>query len=64
MQVAISKQHVGYRPDACFYTVYLNGEKLDRCVAANEEKGTVILVRDDSSMTRYLAHGDVRIECP
>lgn len=64
MQIAISNQHMGFRPDACLYTVYLNDRKLDRCLLANDEKGIAICAKDDENATRYLVKGSIRIECP
>lgn len=49
MRVSVEKSDPGYRPDARLFTAYLNGEKLEHCITADDETGEAVIHYKDES---------------
>ncbi|OAI29767.1 hypothetical protein A1351_23305 [Methylosinus sp. R-45379] len=49
MRISVDKSDPGYRPDARLFTAYLNGEKLEHCLTADDEAGEAVINYKDES---------------
>lgn len=48
MRISVNKEDEGYRKDAHAYLPFLNGEKVEDCMTADEERGYVLVyIRDE-----------------
>jgi hypothetical protein len=64
MRVSVKKNDSGYRPDYRYYEVFLDGQKLDNCFTADEERGEV-WVHPKDEHGRFLRAADDKLteEC-
>jgi hypothetical protein len=63
MKLSVSKDYPGYNPLAAPHCeVYLNGEKLSNCVAADDERGTAECIRVDKNSALMHEDGELVME--
>lgn len=66
MRLSVDQDDPGFSPDAIRATVYLNGEKLNLCITADEERGECLCYDEDARPSgnfapTILRKGEVKI---
>lgn len=63
MRKSVKKNDPGYDAEAHKYTVYFNGEKLDNCFTADEEKGEAWVYALNRDGDFIIDNGEMATKC-